>query len=91
MLFAILHWLAALVILAEALNKAERTDPRRDGLTPRERAAEWLKAAAWVLLAMGGAGVLVSPLLSAAHRQLADACIALGFATLIVRTRVKEG
>lgn len=87
----VLHWLAALAILAEALNKVERTDPRRSGLTRRERAAEWLKAAAWVLLALGAAGGLVAPLLPQSYRQLADACIVVGFAVLIVRTRVKEG
>lgn len=87
----LLHWLAALAIVAEALNKAERTDPMRAGLLMRQRVAEWLKALAWVLLALGGGGVLIGPLLAAELRPLADVCIALGFATLIVRTRVKEG
>ena len=87
----LLHWLAALAIVAEALNKAERTDPLKAGLAPRARIAEWLKATAWVLLAIGAGGVLVGPLLAPQLRPAADVCIAIGFATLIVRTRVKEG
>lgn len=103
-----IHALAGLVVLAEALNKLERTAPCRPGLGPRERATEWLKAIAWLLLALGGAGALVSPLLQhlpVAPRPagvlavlmpmpaptLQDVCIVLGFAVLIVRTRVKEG
>lgn len=90
-MLSVLHWLAALVIVAEALNKAERTNPWAKGLTRREQTSEWLKAAAWILLALGAGGVLVSPLLDPDLRPLADIFIALGFATLIVRTRVKEG
>jgi hypothetical protein len=90
-MLAVLHWIAALLILAEAMNKAERTDALRGGLTRRERAAEWLKGIAWVLLALGSAGVLVAPLLPPAALHLADDCVCIGFAVLIVRTRVKEG
>lgn len=90
-LLTLIHWLAAVAILAEALNKTERTDPLAVGLTPRERLAEWLKAAAWVLLALGAAGAVVSPLLPPGQRELADYCIVIGFAVLVVRTRVKEG
>lgn len=86
-----LHWLAGLVTLAEALNKLERTDPCRRGRTPRETATEWLKAIAWCLLALGGAGAVVTPLLPLERPTLQNACVLLGFAVLIVRTRVKEG
>jgi hypothetical protein len=87
----VLHWLCALVILAEALNKLDRTAPLRPGLAPRDRATEWLKAAAWLLLALGAGGGLAGPLLHQAPPTLPDVCIAVGFAVLIVRTRVKEG
>lgn len=103
----VIHWLAGLLVLAEALNKLERTAPCRRGLTGRERATEWLKALAWLLLAFGGAGAVVSPLMPwlpmnrigamspllmpTQTPTLQDVCIALGFAVLIVRTRVKEG
>lgn len=91
MLLTALHWLAALVILAEALNKAERTAPLRAGLRPRERLTEALKALAWALLALGAGGGLAGPFLNQPPPTLADACVAAGFAVLIVRTRVKEG
>lgn len=52
----ILHWLAGVVVLAEALNKLERTAPCAHGLTPHERLVDWLKAIAWALLAIGGPG-----------------------------------
>lgn len=85
------HWLCGLVVLAEALNKLERTAPCRRGLTPRERATEILKAVAWMLLALGGGGAVATPILQLQAPSLRDVCVALGFAVLIVRTRVKEG
>lgn len=87
----LVHWLAGIVVLAEALNKLERTAPCRRGLSARERTTEWLKAIAWALLAVGGAGAFITPLLPLEHPTLQDACVLLGFAVLIVRTRVKEG
>lgn len=88
---AVVHWVSGLIVLAEALNKLERTAPCRRGLPTRERLTEWLKAIAWALLAVGGAGALITPLLPLEQPTLQDACVLLGFATLIVRTRVKEG
>lgn len=103
----IIHFTAGLLVLAEALNKLERTAPLRPGLKPRERAAEWLKALAWSPLALGGAGAVIAPalpflpvqepstwlpyLLPAQTPTLPDVCVIVGFAVLIVRTRVKEG
>lgn len=86
-----LHWLAGLITLAEALNKLERTSPLRPGLTARERATDWLKALAWALLATGAAGALISPVMHLEPPTLPDVCILLGFAVLIIRTRIKEG
>lgn len=86
-----LHWLAGLVVLAEALNKLERTTPCRPGLRPRQRITAWLKALAWALLAMGGAGAVITPLIPLEKPTLQDACVMLGFAILIIRTRIKEG
>ena len=90
-MLTLMHWLAAAVILVEAINKAERTDPFRGGLPPRNRAAEWLKAAAWVLLALGACGALVGPLIGSPSPSLGEVCITAGFAVLIIKTRVKEG
>lgn len=85
------HWLAGLVVLAEALNKLERTAPCRTSLRIRKRITEWLKAIAWALLAMGSAGAVITPVLHLEKPTLQDACVMLGFVVLIVRTRIKEG
>ena len=85
------HWLAGIVVLAEALNKLERTAPCRPGLCWRLRVTEWLKAIAWALLALGGAGAAATPLLHLEPPTLLDACLVVGFAILIIRTRIKEG
>lgn len=107
----VLHWLGGLVVLAEALNKLERTCPCAHGLTLHERLVDGLKALAWALLALGSAGAVATPALLALGFQpshaigfgllvellrlerptLAETAVLLGFAVLIVRTRVKEG
>lgn len=87
----LIHWLAGLVVLAEALNKLERVDPLAAGLTPRTRLVDSLKAVAWLLLALGAGGALITPLLGLAPATLQDVAVLAGFAVLIVRTRVKEG
>lgn len=97
--------LAALVVVAEALNKLERCHPHRPGLTRRQRLVDTLKAVAWGLLALGGGGALVGPVLPylgdapgwlalvvrSEQPTLDHAAVMLGFAVLIVRTRFKEG
>lgn len=99
------HVLAGFVVLAEALNKLERTAPLARGLTPHQRVVDGLKALAWLLLAVGAAGALAAPalrwlgaqhvpmveLLRLERPTLAETAVLLGFAVLIVRTRVKEG
>ena len=100
----IAHWLAGLVVLAEALNKLERTAPFAPGMTAHARVVDGLKALAWALLAIGAGGAIASPVLThwGAHipapktlmhqaPTLAETAVLLGFAVLIVRTRVKEG
>lgn len=101
----ILHWLASLIVLAEALNKLERTAPCAPGLTRHERLVGGLKAIAWCLLALGAGGGLISPamlqmrawtddlriLMCVDRLALTEALVMLGVAMLIVRTRVKEG
>ncbi len=97
-----LYWLAAFIVLAEALNKLERTSPFAPGLARHDRLVDGLKALAWSLLAMGGAGAFFGPLMAGAgfHGEIVralcepdphDAAIMFGFAILIIRTRVKEG
>ena len=91
MTMQILHWLAGLIVVAEALNKLERTCPRATHLSRRERLVEVLQALAWGLLAVGGAGAVMTPLLRLEPASLQDMCIVVGFAILIIRTRVEEG
>lgn len=105
--FDVLTWLhvgAGIVVLAEALNKLERTDPLRRGIGARTRLVDALKALAWLLLALGAGGAVAGPLLLAAGftnmhlpllrlqaPSLDHVCVLVGFAVLIVRTRLKEG
>ena len=99
------HWVAAMIVLAEGLNKLERTAPCRPGIDKHTRIVDGLKALAWCLLAIGAGGAVISPalpflgidqiaagtLMRVEHVTLAETSVMVGFATLIVRTRVKEG
>lgn len=100
----ILHWLAGFVVLAEALNKLERTTPFAPGLTWHKRTVDGLKAIAWCFLSIGAGGAVAAPVLMAIgvntstlqtvlHQapSFAETAVLLGFAVLIIRTRVKEG
>ena len=100
----ILHWLAGFIVLAEALNKLERTSPMAPGLSAHDRLVDGLKALAWMLLAIGAGGAVAMPILdqlgmysqatqAVLHQppSLAETAVLTGFAVLIVRTRVKEG
>jgi hypothetical protein len=79
--------LPRLIMLAEML---ERTAPFRPGICGHQRLVDGLKAIAWMLLAVGAAGAMISPLLS--HQPTLDqVCVLAGFAVLVVRTRIKEG
>ncbi len=99
----IVHFIAALVVIAEALNKLERVCPLADGLTRQERLIDVLKAMAWVALALGAGGAIASPFLwffeipasdtrPFVHRppSFAEVASMVGFAILIVRQRLKE-
>lgn len=104
-MMALLHWLASFVVLAEALNKLERTCPLARGLNCHARIVVILKSLAWLLLAFGAGVGLIAPLLLSlgwpgGHYQpwlqlerptTADAAVMAGFAALIIRTRMKEG
>lgn len=101
----IIQWVAGFIVLAEALNKLERTTPFAPGMTAHDRVVDALKALAWMLLAIGAGGAVATPALTVLGmdarpwdqficRQpptLSDTALLMGFAVLIVRTRVKEG
>lgn len=102
----VINWLCGLVVLAEALNKMERTDLfnghtglhkfacLRWLLVPwkweREHLVNVLKLTGWVLLAIAGAGAMVTPLLHWERPHFQGIAGTAGFAFLILRTRLKE-
>jgi hypothetical protein len=94
----LIHLVCGLIVLAEALNKLERTDPVAPNLSRHDRIVEWLKALAWLCLALGAGGAVITPLMPTVGTHMppllirvADDAVMLGFAILIIRTRVKEG
>lgn len=89
MIIMSITFVAALVVLAEALNKLERADLAQAN-TLRTGAVLCSKVLGWALLAVGSAGVLVQPLLGMPMPNTISTCVLSGFALLIVRTRLKE-
>lgn len=103
---ALIHWIACLVILAEALNKLERADLFEGRcVRDRMRTLAWLtvpwcwrrdrvvtvfKVAGWSLLSIGAGGGVAGPFLQRSP-SLEVAGLSVGFALLIVRSRIKEG
>lgn len=85
----VIHALAGFIVLAEALNKLDRSAPLRRGLTPRQRVLEIMKAAAWSFLALGAGGAMVGPLMNVVPGS-ADACTMIGFAIIVIRSRLQE-
>jgi hypothetical protein len=94
----LIHFVCGLIVLAEALNKLERTAPLAPNLSRHDRIVAWLKALAWLCLALGAGGAVIAPMMPAMGTHMphtlirvADDAVMLGFAILIIRTRVKEG
>jgi hypothetical protein len=88
---ATLHWLSGWVVLSEALNKLERSSVFERGACLRRRLVVLLKVLGWMLLALGAVVAVAGPVLGLPGPNLGDAAVMLGFALLIVRTRVREG
>lgn len=87
----LLHFVSGFIVLAEALNKLERTQPYLPGAPARQRLVVALKLLAWCSLAVGAAGALVTPFLPLEKPSLQDVAVIGGFALLIVRSRLREG
>ena len=96
-----LHWFAGLIVLAEALNKLERCNPFAAGLSRYARVVDLLKALAWSCLALGAGGAVSKPILTLLGATnipkflidtptIANTAVLVGFAVLIIRTRVRE-
>lgn len=88
-LLLLLHWAAAFVIIAEALNKLERTDPFDRRLCRRARVVAWLGVTAWTALALGSAGILVAPMLSFVWPLTPDVAVVWGLALWIISMRTR--
>lgn len=89
-----LHWLAALVVLAESLNKLERSTIKLNCVMSTPCLLDWLKVSAWMLFALGSAGEVAAPFfpsIDVVGRDLGEALVTVGFALLIIRTRATEG
>lgn len=85
-----MHFVAGLIVVAESLNKLERSCPFQTGMTVPQRANELLKIAAWFLLALGGAGAVITPLLHLEWSTLHDTSMVLGFSLLLIHRRINE-
>ncbi len=103
----VLQMMAALVVLAEALNKLERADlfDGRYGLRVvasgiASLAMPWrwklprvilvIKTIGWALLSIGSAAALMTPLIHLEKPNVEDVAVLVGFALLVVRSRLKE-
>lgn len=100
----IIHVLAGLVVVVEALNKLERCDVLAPGLDSSGRLVELLKVIAWMLLALGAGGAIAGPVLMASGVHsgwlplllrlevptLDHMAVMVGTAVMVVRSRVKE-
>lgn len=90
----ILLSLAAVITVSEGANKLERLNPLEKGQTTKGKIANWLKATAWFFISLGaGIYLLAVPFgnASEALTHLAAPLVLIGFAVLILKTRVKEG
>ena len=87
---ALINWIAGFIVLAEALNKLERTVLFARGRSTREFIVNALKCAGWVLLALGSGGVVIAPVLGLSNVPAYESIFNVGFALLVLRTRVRE-
>ena len=94
----VLHWLSAVLILLEGLNKMEQCNLLKSDRTLTQKVSFWAKAAAWMAITLACAGVAIAPLLRGINSpefsdvwvvpmpSLSECSLFIGFATLIVRS-----
>ncbi len=86
----VLHIVIGVIVFAEGLNKLERSDLLERGLTLRQRIVTILKVLGWFAIVLGSAGMIVASLLPPAYVELGYTLMVLGFALLVLRSRVRE-
>lgn len=92
-LLTLLYAAAALAVLAEGLNKLERTDLSRRVLaasTWPEIAGAVLRAAGWLCMVLAAGGLLFAAQLPRVYAELGYALAVVGSACLVVRSRLEE-
>lgn len=90
MILLAIQTVSGLLVLAEALNKLERTDPLEPSLHLVDRAVVCLKVLGWCMLALGACGIMVSPLLGHPDPTVKELLLLVGFALLVLRSRLRE-
>lgn len=83
-----LYYVAAIVVLAEALNKLERCDILR--ARGWECFQELMLALGWISLAIGAGSILITPFIAVRVDQGPIHILMTIFAVLILTARVKE-
>ena len=103
----LVHAVSGFIILAESLNKIERSQIFDDDVPATKRLVmlvrvfypkRWtmrcvvtvVKVFGWAFLAAGGAGAIVLPLIDPSPPALSDVATTIGFALLIIRSRLRE-
>lgn len=97
----VMHYIAGAIVLVEALNKLERSDPCKGGLSLYCKVSEGFTALVWALLALGAANAVAVPILLGLGFKSTDRLILesphisatvllVGVAISIVKSRLTE-
>lgn len=98
----VIHWVSALVIAFQAIDRVFQCPLRQPGLCFKQRLSMALKGIAWALMAFAATGALVAPLLRGMQPpglygllvnplpSLGEICLFAGFAVLVVRSWTME-
>ena len=84
----VLHWLSGLIVLAIGLAQLEHLSPGAKGLTNKVRLQLLVEAAFWIVLCIGAAGAIVTPLMPLEKPTLQDACVLIGVAGIVICRRI---
>lgn len=94
----VLQWVAALILIMEAITKSHQCSILCKDITLGARLAMIAKALAWTLVAMAAAGVMIAPVLREIaspsfgpqwinpQPSVSECCLFIAFAMLVVRS-----